>query len=75
MDLEFFPDLMVAVQMARHEFTAVKKKQQKAGLKYAMLYPPRLRADLPDGPKVFTAPQAAMEHIKKLGLGHGFSLA
>ncbi|KAJ1138317.1 hypothetical protein NDU88_004704 [Pleurodeles waltl] len=73
-DLEFFPDFTVAVQMVRHEFTAVKKKLQKTGLRYATLYPARLWVDLPDGMKVFTAPHAAMEHIKKLGLGHGASL-
>lgn len=68
--LSFYPDFTSEVQKKRRQFTHVRSRLRTAGIKYAMLYPTRLRVQHRDRTLFFTTPEEASEWLDRRSPDH-----
>lgn len=62
--IAIFPDFSAAVQRRRKSFTEVKRRLHIKNIKYAMLFPARLRVEGEDRAHFFEDPEAALAWIE-----------
>ncbi|KAJ1090649.1 hypothetical protein NDU88_003779 [Pleurodeles waltl] len=62
----FHPDFTMVVQAARRELILVKKKLNQMGIKYAMLYPARLRIEHQGSHKIVATPKAVWDCVNTI---------
>ena len=60
-EVGFFPDFTLQVQRRRREFYDIKRRLREQNLKYAMLFPARLRVEADGKTHFFTSPEEAWE--------------
>lgn len=63
--LSFYPDFTADVQKKRRQFTSVRSRLRELGLKYAMLYPTKLRVQVRDRAWFFNTPEEASEWLDR----------
>lgn len=61
--LSFYPDFMTEVQKKRRQFSQVRAWLREKELKYAMLYPTRLRIQDQERTHFFTIAEAASDWL------------
>ena len=62
--VNFFPDFTLQVQKQRRDFFQVKRLLREQGLKYAMLFPAKLRVAAGDKTNFFATPEEAWDWVK-----------
>lgn len=63
--LSFYPDFTAEVQKQRRQFSQVRTRLRDLGLKYAMLYPTKLRVQDQDRTHFFTTPEGAADWLDR----------
>ena len=64
--IRFFPDFTMQVQQARREFLEVKAALRNEGLKYAMLFPAKLRVEAQGRTQFFYKPAEAWDWLERV---------
>lgn len=63
--LSFYPDFTADVQKKRRQFTQIRSRLRDLGLKYAMIYPTKLRVQDQDRAWFFNTPEEASDWLDR----------